>query len=154
MNAQLEVPYLEAEVGDRLRELIERTDVEIDRLKRTRTAIEKKIKFQTRKRQLWAVTLQALAPESAAEEGVGGFGLRPVPDGQPTKPRAVLAFLSEHPRRAFRLIEIRHALIARGWINDDQRSAHALEVAVRALHTRGQVERPQRGIYQIAPSQR
>jgi hypothetical protein len=147
MSAQPEAPYLEAQVEDRLSALIEHTGAEIEQLKRTRVAVEKKIRLLARRRQLYEATLHALSPHS--DEHTGEWALRLVPDQLPTKPRAVLAFLSEHPDQDFRLIEIRHALIARGWMGDDKQSAHALEVAVRMLQTRGEIERPRRGVYRI-----
>jgi hypothetical protein len=150
MSAQLEVPYLEAEVEGRLSTLIERTDAEIEQLKRTRSVIDNKITLLVRKRKLWEATVNALS--ARAEDGTAddAWRLRLVTGEQPAKPRAVVAFLSEHPDRAFRLIEIRHALIARGWMDEGQRSAHALEVAVRTLQARGEIERPRRGVYRIA----
>ena len=73
-----------------------------------------------------------------------------VREGLPSKPAAVVALLREHRGRALRLIEIRNALIERGFMGTEKREVHALEVAVRALEARGAIERIRRGMYRLA----
>lgn len=67
----------------------------------------------------------------------------------PPKRDAVLRVLADAPGSAMRLAEIREALIDRGWLGNDRRATHALEVAVATMAQRGEVLRIRRGLYQL-----
>jgi hypothetical protein len=63
---------------------------------------------------------------------------------------AVLRFLSETTGRAWRLADLKAALIGRGWLEDSDRARHALQVTVLAMAKRGELEKPRTGYYSLA----
>jgi hypothetical protein len=67
----------------------------------------------------------------------------------PPKRLAALRLLSEAPGRAWRLAEIRQALIDRGWLEDNDRARHALQVTLLAMAKRGELQKPRTGFYQM-----
>ena len=66
-----------------------------------------------------------------------------------TKREAVLAFLSEAPDLELKLVEIRRALIGRGWLTHGPGSIHALEVAVAGMAERGEIQGVRKGHYRL-----
>ncbi len=67
-----------------------------------------------------------------------------------SKREAVLALLGEDPEREFRLAEVRAELVARGWLSDNSKAAHALQMMLTTLHKEGRVARPRFGFYKLA----
>jgi hypothetical protein len=75
------------------------------------------------------------------------------PTSRPTRPPkrlAVLKLLSESPGRTWRLADIRNTLIERGWLDDNDRARHALQVALLGMAKRGELEKPRTGFYRLA----
>jgi hypothetical protein len=68
----------------------------------------------------------------------------------PPKRMAVLRFLSETPGRAWRLADLKTGLIGRGWLEDNDRARHALQVTVLGMAKRGELEKPRTGYYSLA----
>jgi hypothetical protein len=100
--------------------------------RRQRDALNNRIRELARKRLRYLDDPRASALASAAV---------------PPKPVALVGFLREHHGEVFKLVEVRRALIARGWMRDEPRDRHALEVAALALAERGEIRRVRRGVY-------
>lgn len=64
---------------------------------------------------------------------------------------AVLALLGENPDHAWKLAEIRAAMVERGWLAPDDSVAHSLGVVVSKMARSGEIARPQTGYYQLRP---
>jgi hypothetical protein len=141
MAIAAEVEALEARIGDGLAELITAAERELAELHRQRGKLDEQIASYGRKLRTW-------------ESVRGSLGTKPrrlqvVADNEPTKREAVLAYLAEQPEAAFRLVEIRKGLIARGWMTSERRAIHALEVAVSGMADRGEIHRVRKGIYRL-----
>ena len=65
---------------------------------------------------------------------------------------AVLALLGEKPDHAWKLAEMRAAMVQRGWLAADDSAAHALGVVVSKMARSGEIARPQTGYYQLLPA--
>lgn len=109
---------------------------------KSREELDRKIAVHERRLRAWEGAKRSLDGRAAAPRILGV-----VP---PTKREAVLALLAETPDGRFKLIEIRTALIQRGWMNAGQ--AHALEVAVTDMERRKEIRRVRRGVYTLRPA--
>jgi hypothetical protein len=134
--AQLEV--LETEVDERLTSLIEAAKRQLADLERDRTQLDRRIDTTLRQLRAGQTALRALGRGSASPS------VALVPH---TKRDAVLLFLAEHPFEELRLVEIRRALIERGWMTAAH--VHALEVAITGMAARGEVARVRKGVYSL-----
>ncbi len=134
--AQLEV--LETEVDERLESLIEAAKRQVAELERDRTQLDRRIDTTLRRLRAWETAHRTLGRGSASSL------VARVPH---TKREAALLFLAEHPHEELRLVEIRRALIERGWMTDAQ--AHALEVAITGMAARGEIARLRKGVYSL-----
>jgi hypothetical protein len=121
--------WLNAFPADRVRS-------ELQSLERQRHQLDERISVLRRRLALWESA-------KAADEN----GIVTDPRLLPSKRQAISQILDEHPLRTFRLVEIREALVARGWLEVNHRSIHALEVAAAAMAKRGEIVRPRRGYY-------
>ncbi|MEJ7566992.1 MAG: hypothetical protein WKF41_01895 [Gaiellaceae bacterium] len=135
---------MEAEFGDGLGELVQVGQKRLRELHGERDRIEREIGAVTRKLRVW---------ESARDSirGGEGPGLRLVATDARTKRELVLAFLNEHPDTEFKLVEIRRALQDRGWLANDKKAIHALEVAVLGMAERAEIHRnrARKGFYRL-----
>jgi hypothetical protein len=134
--AQLEV--LETEVGERLESLIEAAKLQLAELERDRTQLDRRIDTTLRRLRAWEAAYRSLGRGSVPPS----VGLVPH-----TKREAALLFLAERPNEELRLVDIRRALIDRGWMTNAQ--AHALEVAVTEMAARGEIARVRKGVYSL-----
>jgi hypothetical protein len=141
MSALPEFASLEAQADEALGRLIDAGRRRLVALQRKREELDRKIAVEGRRVQAWEQARRSLDDPPPP--------LRVVPGQLPTKREAVLSFLAEHPDSAFKLIEIRRALIERGAMTNQQ--AHALEVAVRDMEARGEIRRVGKGIYTLRP---
>ena len=137
--AQLEV--LETEVGERLESLIEAAKFQLAELERDRTQLDGRIDTTLRRLRAWEAAYRTLGQ---------GSGLPSVTCVPHTKREAALLLLAERPDQELRLVEIRRALIERGWMTNAQ--AHALEVAVAEMAARGEIARVRKGVYSLQAS--
>lgn len=137
------IEELEAEIADGLAQLIEVQRAEIDALLREREALDQKINARQRKLRSWETARTSLG--TAAQKPA----LQLVAAAPPTKREAVLAFLAESSASEHKLIDIRRALLARGWMLEAE--VHALEVAVAEMARRGEIGRPRKGVYRLRP---
>lgn len=134
--AQLEV--LETEVEERLESLIEAAKRQLAELERDRTQLDRRIDTTLRRLRAW----------EAAHRTLGRGSTLPTVARVPhTKREAALLLLAERPHEELRLVEIRRALIERGWMTNTQ--AHALEVAVTGMAARGEIARVRKGVYSL-----
>jgi hypothetical protein len=142
MNALPQISELADVVDDGLVRLIEAGRAELAELERRRSAIEVEIASRMRSLKAWESAQRSLAPRTQS--------LHLTSSAQhPTKREAVLALLSESSSE-IKLADIRRALIERGWMSDDRKSIHALEVAAIAMAERGELRRPRKGFYALA----
>jgi hypothetical protein len=141
VSAAPQLDSLEAQVDDGLGQLIQAARGELAALERQREDLEKEIAAQARRLRAWETARRTLGRQPAQ--------LRAVDSEPPTKREAVLALLSQFPSDEFKLIEIRRALIERGWMTHAQ--AHALEVAVIEMARRGEIHRVRKGYYVFEP---
>jgi len=137
--AQLEV--LETEVGERLESLIEAAKFQLAELERDRTQLDGRIDTTVCRLRAWEAAHRTLGQGSALPS------VTRVPH---TKREAALLLLAERPDQELRLVEIRRALIERGWMTNAQ--AHALEVAVAEMAARGEITRVRKGVYSLQAS--
>ena len=144
MNAVPKLDVLEAQVGDGLGQLIAATQRTLAELERRRQEIDAEIAAHGRKLRTWQNVRGSLGYDK-------GRQLRLVRDAPPTKREAVLGFLSDYPEGDFKLVEIRRALIERGWMTGEKNDIHALEVAVIGMAERGEIHRIRKGIYTLRP---
>jgi hypothetical protein len=139
-----QITELESFVDDGLSKLISAGRADLVDLERRRAGIDREISALARRLRTW---------ESAQRSLVGRTGhLRLASDQLPTKREAVLALLGESPESEMKLVEIRHALISRGWMTEDHSSSHALEVAVIGMAKRGELRRVRKGYYVLSGS--
>jgi len=144
MSVVPRLDLLEAAFGDGLEQLIAAARQQLAELDERRRDLDREIAACSRKLRTWENVQASLA------RGPGNH-LRLADAEPPTKREAVLAFLSERPDENFRLVEIRQALIGRGWMTDGRRAVHALEVAVATMAERGDIQRVRKGIYALRP---
>jgi hypothetical protein len=145
MSAAPQLEVLEAQVGDGLGSLIAATETELAALQGRREEIEREISEYARKLRMYRGLRQSL-------DGTDTSHLRLVTkEAPPTKREAVLAFMTEHSQGHFKLVEIRQGLLDSGWMTNDKRSIHALEVAVIGMARRGEIHRVQKGTYSLRP---
>jgi hypothetical protein len=142
MSAMPDLGALEAQVDDQLGDLLAAARDALKQLLKTREELDRKIAVHQRRLLSWEAAKRSLEGRAGAPRVLGV-----VP---PTKREAVLALLAETPDAKFKLIEIRTALIQRGWMKDGQ--AHALEVAVTDMERRKEIRRVRRGIYTLTPT--
>ena len=141
MSAVPQLETLEAEVDHGLGALIVAAKAELSELERQRSQLDEKIAAHTRRIRTWETTQRTLRQQPPR--------LRALESAPATKRDAVLAFLADYPDDEFKLIDIRRALIERGWMTNAQ--SHALEVAVVGMAQRGEIQRVRKGIYTLRP---
>jgi hypothetical protein len=141
MSAMPQLAPLEAQANDALAQLIEAGRRRLASLQSERDELDRQIAIEGRKVQAWEHARRSLAYPPPP--------LRVVAGQMPTKREAVLSFLAENPDSEFKLVEIRRGLIERGAMTNEQ--AHALEVAVRDMESRGEIRRVRKGIYTLRP---
>jgi hypothetical protein len=108
-------------------------------LERRKGTIEAAIESLSRRLNMW----QAMRAHSA---GHGDLTERP------SKRDAVLTLLERDPTREFSLTEIRGFLIEGGMLDNTPKARHALEATVSNMTKRGEILRPRKGHYIVAPS--
>jgi hypothetical protein len=75
------------------------------------------------------------------------FIARPLDERGPRGRTAVLRVMSEHPARLWKVVDLKHELLRRGWAPTPK----AVEASVKRLRRDGKIASPQYGYYQLAP---
>ncbi|MFL5916077.1 MAG: hypothetical protein ACJ752_10645 [Gaiellaceae bacterium] len=65
----------------------------------------------------------------------------------PPKRVAVHRLLAENAFKEWKLGELREELIRRGWLADDERARHALQMLMLNMAKRGEIDKPRTGVY-------
>jgi hypothetical protein len=132
----LRLSTLEREIAARSVALVEALDAELRALRDRRDALNRTIGLLSRKRARYVTQFLEDPARTLLE--------------RPAKTVAATLILEERFPAPMRLRDIHAALVRRGWSHDTPRERHALEVAVRALESRGRILRPKRGSYAAA----
>jgi len=75
-------------------------------------------------------------------------------DAPATRREAIETVMRERPNHSWKLSELREALVARGWLPDDEASNHRLQVTASRMAKRRQLRRPRQGYYRLPPERR
>ncbi len=68
--------------------------------------------------------------------------------------QAILAVMNEWRHGSYiRLAQLRERLVERGWLTDSDSDAHRLQVTAGLMVRRGTLQRPEKGFYQLPPSE-
>lgn len=132
----------------------ERIERRLSALLTQRRSLDVEIRFLQAQLVRYRQYLEDLRPGTltASEDGRRQNGESDATTGQPQMPPkrlAVLRLLAETPGRAWRLAEVRQALIERGWLEDSDRASHALQVTLLGMAQRGELNKPRTGFYRI-----
>lgn len=87
---------------------------------------------------------------SAHARAVVGGPTGPTGPAQPEYPPkrfAVFRLLGEDALKEWKLADLREELIRRGWLADDDKARHALQMLMLNMAKRGEIDKPRTGVY-------
>jgi len=135
------IEELEVEIAEREQEN-ERSRDEIDRLRGLQ---------ELRTRLAPSTGKNGTVPEDAALFALAADTPRKRPA---SKREAVRAVLQTKPFESWPLPDIRSALVKRGWLGDNPKDRHALDMTLSNMVKDGSIERPGKGRYRLLPDTR